>query len=59
MFDSLRYIWIKFDKTGSFLAANYANFRGLRKKFALIREIRGKRFAMYSSKMFDKKRAQP
>jgi hypothetical protein len=28
-------------------------------KCGATREIRGKRFAMYSSKMFGKKRAQP
>jgi len=37
----------KVEKT---LAANYTNFRGLKKKFALNSEIRGKRFAMCGSK---------
>jgi len=47
---SLPYISTQFDKASSFLAANYTNFRGLKKKFALIGEIRGKDFTMYSSK---------
>jgi len=52
--NSLARILALFDKTRSFLAAHYAAFRGLKKKFA---RIRGKRFVTYGRKKQNSKQS--